>query len=61
MAELFVCLTFDHDNVSAAIARGFTTPTSCREVTSASRQQGVSLTSSKITKSPRPGSSPATQ
>jgi peptidoglycan-N-acetylglucosamine deacetylase len=27
MAELFVCLTFDHDNVSAAISRGFTTPT----------------------------------
>src|ERR1700686_2949546 len=27
MAELFVCLTFDHDNVSGAIARGNTTPT----------------------------------
>ena len=27
MAELFVCLTFDHDNVSGAIARGMTTPT----------------------------------
>ena len=27
MADLFVCLTFDHDNVSSAIARGNTTPT----------------------------------
>jgi peptidoglycan/xylan/chitin deacetylase (PgdA/CDA1 family) len=26
MADLFVCLTFDHDNASAAIARGMTTP-----------------------------------
>ena len=27
MAELFVCLTFDHDNVSGAIARDTITPT----------------------------------
>jgi peptidoglycan/xylan/chitin deacetylase (PgdA/CDA1 family) len=27
MADLFVCLTFDHDNVSSAISRGTTTPT----------------------------------
>jgi peptidoglycan/xylan/chitin deacetylase (PgdA/CDA1 family) len=27
MAEWFVCLTFDHDNVSSAISRGTTTPT----------------------------------
>ena len=27
MAELYVCLTFDHDNVSSAISRGTTTPT----------------------------------
>lgn len=27
MAELFVCLTFDHDNVSGQISRGNTTPT----------------------------------
>ena len=27
MADLFVCLTFDHDNVSGNIARGATTPT----------------------------------
>jgi len=27
MAELFVCLTFDHDNVSSFISRGLTTPT----------------------------------
>ncbi|HEY2132182.1 MAG TPA: polysaccharide deacetylase [Acetobacteraceae bacterium] len=27
MSALFVCLTFDHDNVSGAIARGNTTPT----------------------------------
>lgn len=27
MAELFVCLTFDYDNVSSFISRGLTTPT----------------------------------
>jgi peptidoglycan/xylan/chitin deacetylase (PgdA/CDA1 family) len=27
MAELFVCLTFDHDNASSFISRGLTTPT----------------------------------
>lgn len=27
MADLFVCLTFDHDNVSGQISRGNTTPT----------------------------------
>ncbi len=27
MAELLVCLTFDHDNVSSFISRGLTTPT----------------------------------
>jgi peptidoglycan/xylan/chitin deacetylase (PgdA/CDA1 family) len=27
MAELFVCLTFDHDNVSSFISRNLTTPT----------------------------------
>ena len=27
MADHFVCLTFDHDNVSAQISRGMTTPT----------------------------------
>ena len=27
MAKHYVCLTFDHDNASGAIARGTTTPT----------------------------------
>ena len=27
MAQHFVCLTFDYDNVSPALARGTTTPT----------------------------------
>lgn len=27
MADLFVCLTFDHDNVSSAISRNTITPT----------------------------------
>ena len=27
MADLFFCLTFDHDNTSSAISRGQTSPT----------------------------------